>query len=32
MLAAPDIVEVPLHVAEDDEVEKAVVVEVDPDS
>lgn len=30
MLAAVDVVEVPLHIAEDDEVEEAVVIEVDP--
>ena len=30
VFAAPDVVEVPLHVAEDDEVEEAVVVEIDP--
>ena len=30
MLATEDVVEVPLHVAEDDEVEEAIVIEVDP--
>lgn len=32
VLAAPDVVEVPLEITEDDEVELAIVVEIDPGS
>ena len=30
VFSAPDIIEVPLQIAQDDEIEKAIVVEIDP--